>query len=93
VAQANSATTADLNGDGFVTLDEVVAMKQAGFSDQRMLDYMRATGQVFELTADHQQFLRDRGVSENVIRQMATLNQGAAGATQPSGVISRERQP
>src|ERR1041385_309316 len=32
--QAASATTADLNGDGFVTLDEVIAMKQAGLSDQ-----------------------------------------------------------
>src|SRR5688572_26819728 len=31
--QARRATTADINSDGFVTLDEVVAMEKAGFSD------------------------------------------------------------
>ncbi|HLH54979.1 MAG TPA: glycine zipper domain-containing protein, partial [Verrucomicrobiae bacterium] len=29
--EALNAPTADLNGDGFVTMDEVVAMRQAGF--------------------------------------------------------------
>src|SRR5436190_22597406 len=29
-AEARSATTADLNRDGFVTLDEIVAMRDAG---------------------------------------------------------------
>src|ERR1041385_2285437 len=50
--QALSAPTADLNGDGFVTMDEVVAMRQAGLSDAMMLEKLRATGQVFELTPD-----------------------------------------
>lgn len=71
---ARAATTADLNHDGFVTLDEVVAMRDAGFSDQQMLDRMRATGQVFELTQEQQQFLASRGVSQNVINQMQELN-------------------
>ena len=31
--EALNATTADVNRDGFVTLDEVIAMKQAGLSD------------------------------------------------------------
>jgi len=69
-----SAPTADLNGDGFVTMDEVVAMKQAGFSDQQILDKMRSTGQVFELSPDQQNYLRTNGVSQSVIDQIPQLN-------------------
>jgi len=69
------ATTADLNNDGFVTLDEVVAMRDAGLTDTQMLDRMRATNQVFELTPDQRQYLVDRGVSRFVIDQMETINQ------------------
>src|SRR5436305_7033913 len=68
------ATTADLNNDGFVTLDEVVAMRDAGLSEGQMVDRMRATGQVFELTPDQRQFLFDRGVSRYVVDQMETIN-------------------
>jgi hypothetical protein len=57
--QALNAQTADLNGDGFVTMDEVVAMRQAGLSDQQILERMRATGQVFELTPEQQSYLRN----------------------------------
>ena len=72
--QAVNASTADLNGDGFVTLDEVIAMKQAGLSDQVMIDRLRATGQIFELTPEQQNQLRQAGVSDNVVRQMTDLN-------------------
>jgi osmotically inducible lipoprotein OsmB len=68
------STTADLNNDGFVTLDEVVAMHDAGLTDTQMLDRMRATSQVFELTPEQRQYLLDRGVSRFVIDQMETLN-------------------
>ncbi|MFN7139114.1 MAG: hypothetical protein ACK4UN_07240, partial [Limisphaerales bacterium] len=71
---ARRATTADLNNDGFVTLDEVVAMQQAGFTDQELLRRLRMTDQIFELTAEQQQYLRDRGVSANVVNQMAAIN-------------------
>jgi len=74
-AQVRNSTTADLNNDGFVTLDEVVAMKQAGLSDREMISRMKATGQVFELSSEQQQYLRDRGVSQNVITQMDSINQ------------------
>jgi glycine zipper 2TM protein len=72
--QARSAPTADLNGDGFVTMDEVVAMRQAGLSDQTMLERLRATGQVFELTPEQQNYLREHGVSDYVISQMMQIN-------------------
>ncbi len=71
---AQTAMTADLNYDGFVTLDEVVAMKQAGFSEDKMLERLRATDQVFELTAGQQNYLTSRGVSQRVVNEMQTIN-------------------
>src|ERR1043165_3230229 len=44
--QARSAATADINSDGYVTLDEVVALHSAGLSDEQMLKKLEATGQV-----------------------------------------------
>jgi hypothetical protein len=89
--QARTATTADLNSDGFVTLDEVVAMHQAGIPDQEMLRRLQITGQVFELTAEQQKYLIDRGVSSSVVSQMQSLNKETRNQLlnqQPSGVIS-----
>ena len=90
--QARDATTADLNRDGFVTLDEVVAMQQAGISDQEMLRRLQVTGQVFELTAEQQKYLVDRGVSSSVVSQMQNLNQEKRDQLlTPTGVISRPK--
>jgi len=72
------AKTADLNDDGFVTLDEVVALRQANLSDDEMLDRLERTGQVFELTDHQENYLRTRGVSDDVIRQMRNMNQDFA---------------
>jgi hypothetical protein len=73
--QAKNARTADVNNDGFVTLDEVSAMKDAGLTDREMLNRLEATGQIFDLTEEGKRYLREKGVSENVIRQMQELNQ------------------
>jgi hypothetical protein len=72
---ARQAISADLNLDGFVTLDEVAAMKEAGFSDEKMIERLKGTDQIFELTAEQENYLRDRGVSQNVIAQMTQINQ------------------
>jgi hypothetical protein len=76
--QVVKASTGDLNKDGFVTIDEVVAMRQANLNDQQMLDRLRQTGEIFELTEYQQDYLRTRGVSDNVIRQLPAVNQGVA---------------
>ena len=75
VDQARTARTADINTDGYVTLDEVVAMKNAGLSDREMLNRLEATGQIFDLTPESQRYLREQGVSETVIQDMQNLNQ------------------
>jgi hypothetical protein len=73
VEDARRADTADLNGDGFVTLDEIVAMQKAGFSDPQMIDRIQRTGQVFILTDQQQDYLGDRGVSQPVIDAMIAM--------------------
>lgn len=67
------ARTADLNDDGFVTLDEVVAMERANLSDREMIDRLDRTGQVFELTEEQERFLQDRGVGREVIVEMRRM--------------------
>lgn len=92
-ADVRRAATADLNNDGFVTLDEVVAMKQAGLSDGEMLRRLEATGQVFDLTTEQENYLRDRGVSRYVVQQMLQINHGERQRIigERSDVIGRER--
>jgi hypothetical protein len=70
---ARTASTADINSDGFVTLDEVAAMEQAGLSDEEMIQRLRATNQTFDLTTEQERYLTDRGVSQEVIVQLRSL--------------------
>jgi len=69
-----NALTADLNGDGFVTMDEIIAMRRAGLSDRTLLERLRATGQIFEITPQQQQYLRSQGISDSVLRNLQELN-------------------
>jgi surface antigen len=70
--------TADLNNDGYVTLNEVTAMRKANLSDDEMIRRLQDTGQVFYLSTEQENYLRDRGVSDTVIREMRTMNQDRA---------------
>ena len=72
--EALNSPTADINHDGYVTMDEVIAMKSAGVSDQVMLQRLSATGQVFELTPEQQQYLLNHGVDQYVVNQMQDVN-------------------
>lgn len=89
------ATSADINSDGFVTMDEVVAMKRAGLSDETMLARLRTTNQIFELTDDQKRYLASQGVSSYVINGMETINQDQRvrmlNSSRNSSVISAPR--
>src|SRR6202022_2814222 len=52
ISDVNQSQTADLNHDGFVTLDEVIAMQNAGLSDLDMLERLRRGDQVFDLNTE-----------------------------------------
>ena len=67
-------------------------MKKAGLSDNEMLNRLRASGQVFELTEQQKQTLLTQGVSQNVVDTMPTLNREArekAAQAVNTDVISR----
>ena len=92
--QARAAPTADVNGDGFVTLDEVVAMERAGFGNDQMIQRLRATGQIFELNAEQEQYLVSRGVDRPVIVAMRDINRAEKErilGTPEENVIGRPR--
>ena len=69
-ADAREARTADLNGDGFVTLDEMTAMRRAGLNDQEIIDRLQASGQVFTLSPPQWTYLYDRGINRPVLDWM-----------------------
>ena len=73
-ADVRAADTADLNDDGFVTMDEVVALEEAGLTDQEILDRLEATDQVFELNAEQEDSLLASGVSSRVVNQLPDIN-------------------
>ena len=78
LAEVRDCATADLNNDGFVTLDEVVAMRRAGLDDTQMIQRLEATHQVFAVSPRQRQYLLDRGVGAAVIDRIVS----------PAGVIA-----
>lgn len=72
--EARNASTADLNSDGFVTMDEMVAMEEAGLSDDEILTRLASSGQVFDLTVEQKDYLRQKGVSNKVLDKINDVN-------------------
>lgn len=72
--EAMNSASADINSDGFVTMDEVVAMKDAGLADDQMMDRLLKSGQVFDLTSEQKDYLRGKGVSNNVLDGINDVN-------------------
>ena len=74
VADVQKASTADIDGDGNVTMAEIVAMQRAKLSDAEILRRVDATNVVFNLTEDQKATLRQEGVSNAVIDRLGTIN-------------------
>ena len=60
----------DLNGDSFVTMDEVLALKRAGLTTEQLIARVHKTPQIFYMTDRQQQYLRDRGIPQSVLNAM-----------------------
>ncbi len=97
-SDVKNSDTADLNNDGYVTMDEVVAMKDAHLSDSEMIRRLDKTNQVFELTDQQENYLRDHGIDNRVITAMLDMNHdtartaGASDADRGSDRISHDRK-
>lgn len=74
VEEAIAVDTADLNGDGFVTLDELVAMKDAGLSANQIVARAEATKMVFDFDNDQTKMLIDAGYSVDTIARIQRVN-------------------
>lgn len=68
------STTADLNNDGFVTSDELLAMEEAGLSDEEIIARLEATDQVFDLSEEQRREFLAEGLSARVIDEMEEIN-------------------
>jgi hypothetical protein len=77
--EARTVSTADINNDGFITVDEVAAMQKAGFSDDEMIHRLELTGQVFDISQQTESTLRGQGVSRRVIDSMKSMNRTPPG--------------
>jgi hypothetical protein len=69
-ADVERSDNCDLNGDGFVTMDEILALKRAGMTNEQLIARVRRTPEVFSMTDRQQQYLRDRGISQSVVDVM-----------------------
>jgi len=72
--QTTTVATADLNHDGYVTLDEIASMRNSGVSDDEMIRRLQATGLTFDLNDEQRKYLSDHGVSQTVINQLPAIN-------------------
>jgi Glycine zipper len=91
--QAREAKTADINGDGFVTLDEVVALEEAGLSEKEMIRRLERTQQYFELTPEQEQYLKDKGVADRVVVAMRDMKPDEARlASDKDDDVEKEKQ-
>lgn len=64
VLNEKDVATADLNSDGFITLDEIVAMKRVGFTETEIGVKVVATGYVMGATRPQMEQLTKFGVGE-----------------------------
>jgi hypothetical protein len=76
-----------------LTLEDVVKMAQSHIDDATIINQIRQTGSVYNLTADQIIWLSQQGVSQAVITEMQTHQQAATQViyTRPSPVVVYER--
>jgi hypothetical protein len=80
-SDVKNSDSADLNHDGYVTMDELIAMRDAGVNNQEMIRRLKETNQLFELTRHQKSYLLDDAISERVIDAMPGLNRATLSAT------------
>lgn len=72
--QARAAPAADLNQDGFITTDELIAQAQIGLTEEQLRRRLEATGYVFELSPNQQDYLLAHGVDRTTVARLPRLN-------------------
>lgn len=74
VADVRGSYDADLNNDGLVTRDELIALSNAGLSPDEIIDRLQATNQVFHVTEEQRQQLLAASVDPQVVYELEEIN-------------------
>lgn len=75
--EALQAESADLNEDGLVTTQELIALERAGLGDAEILQKLRATNHVFQLSPAQRDRLLAAGMSPRLLDDMEEINRDA----------------
>lgn len=78
VADVRGSTDADLNNDGLVTRDELIAMSNAGLGSSEIIHRLEATNQVYSVTQAQRQQLLNAGVDPQVVYELNEINRSQA---------------
>jgi hypothetical protein len=69
-ADVSKSPTADLNQDGFITIDELLALQQAGLRDNDIVDRLEHTRAYFEVTKDQERYLQEHFIKPAIVTAM-----------------------
>ncbi len=78
---------------GAATMDEVIAMTDAGVDSQLIINYVNSSGTAQPVTAPDVIYLHQRGVTTDVIQAMQTPRVAAVSAATPVTVVAPEPPP
>ena len=74
VDEVDDSDSADLDGNGFVTMDELLAMEEANLSSNEIIDRAEATDQVFDFNDQQERELLDAGYDRETLSRLRNVN-------------------
>jgi hypothetical protein len=74
VDDVQASNSADIDGNGFVTMDELIAMREAGLSGDEIIQRAEATEQVFELNRAQTRELAEAGYADATLDRLEEVN-------------------
>ncbi|MFW6060404.1 MAG: hypothetical protein ACODAQ_09490 [Phycisphaeraceae bacterium] len=77
VDDVRNAPTADLNRDGLITTDELIALADTGLAPDALLRRLEVTGYVFQVSPGQQDYLLAHDIDRTVVAELPRLNRTA----------------
>lgn len=74
VQDVYGSNDADLNNDGLVTQDELIALSNSNLSTDAVIQRLKATNQMFYVSYAQRQALLDAGVSPQIVYDLEEIN-------------------
>jgi hypothetical protein len=74
VEEVRGSDTADLDDNGFVTMDELIVLREADLRANEIIDRAEATDQVFRFNDDQRDELLDVGYARDTLDRLERVN-------------------